>query len=301
MQKGPEGRLADWAELDIESLMTLTASGRDSFVGDKNEDNGAGRVFGGQILGQALAAAASTVASDRPAHSLQLMFTNAGDPSCRMRYEVERVSDGGRTSVRSVRAEQRGKPICLAIASFRTAGSAFEHDERVGDIVAEPHELPTISSVVENWGQLVPGHPYEFIARKASVEVRPVDVVQPSATQEPLPPGGRVYYWVRTPRSLPEDPMLHLCAVAYLTDYVLAHTPALQVMSVLEAGRLQVASVNHTLWFYRPCRADEWLLLEASCPVAGSGRGLAIGKVYDGQRQVVAVTTQECVYRTPIT
>lgn len=185
MQKDPEGSLADWAELDIGSLMTLTASGQDSFVGGKNEDNGAGRVFGGQILGQALAAAASTVATDRPAHSLQLVFTNSGDPSWCMHYEVERASDGARTSVRTVRAKQRGKLICLAIASFRTAGSAFEHDEPVGHIVGEPDQYPDVAVVVANWGQLLPRHPFEFIARKGSVEVRIVDAVQRLATHDP--------------------------------------------------------------------------------------------------------------------
>lgn len=301
MQKDdPQSRLADWAELDIASLMKLTASGQDSFVGGKNEDNGAGRVFGGQILGQVLAAAASTVATERPAHSLQLMFTNSGDPSHCMHYEVERASDGGRTSVRTVRAKQRGKLICLAIVSFRTAGSAFDHGEPVSDIVADPDQYPDVASVLANWGELLPGHPLEFIARKGSVEVRIVDAVQARGTRDSLVPNGRVYYWVRTPKSLPVEPTLHQCAVAYLTDYVLAHVPPLQVMSAVEAGRLQVASVNHTIWFYRPCKADEWLLLEVTCPVAATGRALAIAKVYDAQRQVVAIATQECVYRAAI-
>lgn len=185
MQKDSENSLADWAELDIESLMTLTASDKDSFVVGKNEDNGSGRIFGGQILGQVLAAAASTVATDRPARSLQLMFPNSSDPGCRMRYEVERASDGTRTSVRTVRAKQRGKLICLAIASFRAAGSAFEHDEPVDDVGAEPDQYPDAASVAANRGQLLQEHPYEFIARKGSVAVRIVDAVQPRATHDP--------------------------------------------------------------------------------------------------------------------
>lgn len=212
---------------------------------------------------------------------------------------MESVSDGATTSVRSLRAAQGNRTLCIATASCQRPGSAFEHNDAdaQAEVAAGPLTHCDMQTLVERNGQAMAGHPLDFIAHKGSIEMRLVDAPRYFEASTQHGGAGRVYFWVRSPKSLPDDPVVHQCAVAYLTDYVLANVPPLQVMSYPETARMLAASVNHALWFYRPIKADDWLLVEVYCPVAASGRGLATAKVYDGKGRVVAVTTQECVYR----
>lgn len=292
-----KAEIVDWTRLDIAQLIALEQEGDATFVGQHNEDNGVGRIFGGQILAQTLSAAARTVAADRPVHSMQLTFCASGRPALPVRYTVHKLSDGATTSVRSVHAMQGAKTICVAAVSSQRPGAAFEHEEAVAGPVPDPASQPDAASLVEQHRSALAGHPLEFIAAKSAVEMRLVDARR--HLSRPMIPGSqdRFQCWVRTPRRLPDDPVAHQCAVAYLTDYVLAHVPPLQVWPYTQTMRAPAASVNHALWFYRPMRADEWMLLEVSCPVAAAGRALATAKVYDTQEHIVAITTQECVYR----
>lgn len=289
--------VVDWAQLDIARLMMLGAETDSCFVSRHNEDNGAGRIFGGQILGQVLSSIARTVKTDRPVHALQLMFCSSGHPAQPVRYKVESVSDGATTSVRSLHATQADRTLCIATASCRRPGSAFEHNDAQAEVAADPMTDFDVRTLVAQNGEALAGHPLDFIARKSSIEMRLVDAPRYFGASTQLGGARRVSFWVRSPKLLPDDLVVHQCAVAYLTDYVLAHVPQLQVMSYPETGRMLAASVNHSLWFYGPIKADDWLLVEVSCPVAASGRGLATAKVYDDHGRVVAVTSQECVYR----
>lgn len=289
--------MVDWAELDIAGLMVLEGAGPNVFVGRRNEENGSGRIFGGQILGQSLVAVARTVPPDRPIHSMHLIFCASGRPDLPVRYTVEVLSDSPNTSVRSVRAEQGRRVVCVATVSCRAPGVAFDHDGALACEVPGPLMHADAAALVESDPTGLAGHPLDFIARKGSIELRIADVARHGAEWSARRDGRPFHVWVRSPRALSDDQLLHQCAVAYLTDYVLAHVPPLQVMPYPTTKRMLAASVNHALWFYRPLRADQWLLLEISCPVAAAGRGLSTAKVYDGERHVVAVTTQECVYR----
>jgi acyl-CoA thioesterase-2 len=290
--------VVDWADLDIARLVSLESDKPNVFVSRFNEDNGAGRIFGGQILAQALAAVSRTVPAERPIHSLQLTFCNSGKPARPVRYAVQSLSDGVTTSVRGLRADQDDRLVCVGNASCRRLGKAFEHDDPVSRPVSGPELHVDAATLVEGDRLAFAGHPLEYIARKGAIELRLVDA--PRRFLDPLTSGDdrRVHFWVRSPKPLPNDPIMHQCAVAYLTDYILAHVPPLQIMPYAATKSVGAASVNHALWFYRPLRADAWLLVEVSSAVAAAGRGLATAKVYDSQRRVAAVTTQECVYRT---
>jgi len=288
--------VVDWRELDIARLILLERAADTVFIGRQIEDNGFGRIFGGQILAQALAAIAHTLAPDRPIHALQLMFCASGRLDKPVRYAVQALSDGATTSVRSLRIEQGGRILCVATASARQPSAAFEHNEPLSRPVSGPEYHADAATLVERHRVEMGGHALERVALKSAIEVRLVDAPRHLADPPPGGDGGPVHFWVRSPRPLPDDPMAHQCAVAYLTDYILAHVPPRQVMSYPATKGLAAASVNHALWFYRPLRADEWLLVEVCSPVATAGRGLATAKVYDGQHRVAAVTTQEFVY-----
>jgi acyl-CoA thioesterase II len=225
------------------------------------------------------------------------MFCASGRPGLPVRYTVERLSDGASTSVRGVRAEQGGRIVCAATASCRGPEPGFDHDDAIAADVLGPHMHADAKVLVQRDPAVWAGHPLEYVSRKGSIELRLVDAPRHFSDWPERRGGELLHVWVRSPGPLPADPFMHQCAVAYLTDYVLAHAPPLQLMSYHATKRMATASVNHALWFYRPFKADQWLLVEIACPVAGSGRGLATAKVYDTQRRVVAVTTQECSYR----
>jgi len=298
MHRGEEpAEVVDWARLDIGQLMSLEAADDDVFVSRHNEDNGAGRIFGGQILGQSLAAVARTVPPQRRVHSLHLTFCAAGRPSLPVHYKVERLRDGASASVRGVRAEQGGRIVCVATASCRGQEVGFDHDDAIALDVAGPFAHTDAKAMVHRDPDTWKGHPLDFVSRKGSIELRLVHAPRDFSDAPQRRGGELLHVWVRSPSTLLTEPFMHQCAVAYLTDYVLAHVPPLQRMPYVDTKRIAAASVNHALWFYRPFKADEWLLVEIACPVAAAGRGLATAKVYDVQRRVVAVTTQECVYR----
>lgn len=291
-----QARIVDWAQLNLAELMALEREPGDIFVGLHNEDNGAGRIFGGQVLGQALAAAGRTLPVERSIHSLQLTFCSGGRPSSAIRYRVESVSDGATTSVRSVRAEQGSRLVCVATVSAQVPGRAFEHDDPPRDWIPDAAACADVRALVAGDSDQLGGHPLGFLARKGSVEARLVDYERYVAAPGERSEAGPLRFWIRSAHPLTSNALIRQCAVAYLTDYLLAHAPPLRVGPYSDVGRMRIASINHAFWFHRPID-DDWLLVDATCPMAASGRGLVTAKVYDRARHVVAVTAQECIYR----
>jgi acyl-CoA thioesterase-2 len=237
------------------------------------------RVFGGQVAGQALVAAGRTVDPGREVHSLHGYFLRPGDPSVPIIYEVDRIRDGKSFITRRVVAIQHGEAIFNLQASFHRPETGLDHQLEMPEAPA-PESLPRAD-------ELEPPSPGKLWARQP-IDIRYVDGPPWLGT---LSPAGRQLVWIRAAGTLPDDPVLHTCVVAYASDYTLLGS------SLLPHGRsyfrddIMMASLDHAMWFHRPFRADEWLLYSQSSPSASGGRGLAMGAIFrrDGIHAVSVV------------
>lgn len=264
----------------------------DNFFRGESRDIGSNQVFGGQVLGQALSAANYTV-DDLDVHSLHAYFLRAGDIDAPILYEVDRARDGRSFSNRRVVAVQHGRPIFNMTASFQRPETGLEHQPDIPDVpppesLAELREVPTASM------QNVPVKMRRWLQRDRPVELRPVEPVDPFAQ------GSRDavrHLWIRTVDRLPDDPGLHRNLLAYISDYQFLGTVMLPHGIRLDRGNVQLASLDHAIWFHRPFRVDEWLLYSTVSPNACGARGLAAGRFYDRGGALVASTAQEGLVR----
>ncbi|MDF0749298.1 acyl-CoA thioesterase II [Marinobacter sp. 71-i] len=272
-------------------LLDLAPIGDDHFQGD-SEDLGFPNVFGGQVLGQALMAASRTVEGRLP-HSLHAYFLRPGNHSMPIDYEVQRVRDGGSFSVRRVIARQDGKEILTGSMSFQVAEEGFEHQL---DMPAAPD--PESLKSEQEYGRLlaphVPERHRDTLTRDRPIEIRPVDPVNP-LKPEPRPPYKQS--WFRTQGHLPDDPVLHRCLLTYASDFSFLGTSLNPHGVTFMSKQLQVASLDHSIWFHREFRMDEWLLYDKDSPSASGGRGFNRGNFFDRQGRLVASTTQEALIR----
>jgi len=250
------------------------------------------RVFGGLVIAQALVASARTV-EDRAPHSLHSYFLLPGDPSVPIIYEVDRIRDGKSFTTRRCNAIQHGQAIFSLSASFHREESGLEH-ARPMPKVAPPEELPSETEMLEKYGEAIPEALRRYLSRERPIELRPVDVSR-YARREAGALEQNV--WLRASGRLPDDPAVHRAVLAYLSDVTLIEA-VLRVhgRSVLD-GTLQVASLDHALWFHRPFRADEWLLYAQDSPSSQGARGLARGLIYSHDGRLVASVAQEGLIR----
>ena len=258
----------------------------------KSRDIGTPRVFGGQVLAQALLAASQTV-EDRHVHSLHAYFLRAGDPDAPIVYQVDRSRDGRSFTARRVVAIQHGRQIFTLAASFQVPQEGIEHQfDMPGvpgpDEVGDGHG-PTAEQMAE-----APPKLRRWFDRFGPFEFRPVDGIDP-ATREPRPPYQRI--WFRLRGHVPADPVLHRTLLAYVSDFHLVGTATLpHGVSYLD-GNLIMASLDHAMWFHRDVRVDDWLLYDCDSPTAAGSRGLSRGTIYDRQGRLVASTAQEGMIR----
>ena len=278
----------------LEDLIQLLRLERieDNIYRGQSRDIGSAQVFGGQVLGQALSAAHLTV-EGRVAHSLHAYFLRRGDMAAPIVYEVDRARDGGSFSVRRVVAIQHGRPIFNMAASFQVPEDGIEHQAEMPD-VGGPDGLPDVTDVPDAVLQRVPEKMRRFLTDKRPFEfrpVRPVNFVEP----EKLPPYKQV--WIRAVERLPDDAALHQNLLAYVSDYELLGTATLPHGLPFARGTVQMASLDHALWFHRPCRVDEWLLYSFDTPNAGGARGFARGQIFRQDGTLVASTAQEGLVR----
>jgi acyl-CoA thioesterase-2 len=250
------------------------------------------RVFGGQVIGQALVAAARTV-EGRAAHSLHAYFMRPGDPSVPIIYEVDRIRDGKSFATRRVVAIQHGEAIFSMSASFQVEESGFDHQLPMPS-VPPPEELPSESDMKALFVDSAPEPVRRYWARERPLEVRPVDL-RHYLSREPLEPVQQV--WIRATGRLPDDPDIHRSVLAYASDMTLLDT------SLFAHGRnifdrdLQVASLDHALWFHRPFRVDEWLLYSEDSPSASGARGFSRGSLFSRDGRLIASVAQEGLIR----
>jgi len=282
----PAGIAALISILDLEQLEQNLYRGR-------SPQEGWQRVYGGQVLGQALVAAVRTVDPDRRAHSLHGYFLVGGDPAVPIIYEVDRVRDGGSFTTRRVKAIQHGRAIFIMSASFQKAEDGLSHQEVMPD-VPPPEELPSEKELVGRILKQLPENMRSYYERERPIEMRPINLSR-YLTREKAEPVQRV--WIRSTGRLPDDPALHQCALAYASDFTLLDTALIAHGKLMFDQDVQLASLDHALWFHRPFRADEWLLYSQDSPNAHNSRGLCRGSVFRRDGTLVASVTQEGLMR----
>ncbi|WP_433280231.1 acyl-CoA thioesterase [Pseudonocardia xinjiangensis] len=247
------------------------------------------RVFGGQVAGQALVAAGRTVPADRSVHSLQAYFIRPGDPRVPIVYEAERVRDGRSFTTRRVLAIQHGEAIFSLSASFQLPQEGLEHSDPAPSDVPGPESLPDIAARIAAGGD--PG----WLARvPRPIDMRFVDEPVWSPSRKG-PSDEPVRVWMRADGDLPDDRLLHVCLLTYASDMTLLGS--VLARHDLSSKTVQMASLDHAMWFHRPFRADEWLLYTCYSPTASGSRGLATGRFTTRDGQLVATTVQEGLLR----
>ena len=277
---------------DLLSLLELERIEQDIFRGE-SRDIGTPAVFGGQVLGQALSAAGRTVERDRFAHSLHAYFLRRGDVSAPIIYEVDRARDGSSFSNRRIVAIQHGRPIFNMAVSFQRREQGIEHQADMPD-VAGPDGLADRTELSEEVLAKINEKLRSYLTRKRPFMVRPLrrpDFLNPQKL-EPVK-----HVWIRAVDRLPDDPVLHQNLLAYVSDYELLGTATLPHGINFADTNIQMASLDHALWFHHEFRVDEWLLFSFDSPSASGSRGLARCQVFTQDGRLVASSAQEGLIR----
>ena len=277
------------------AVLTLSFSGarttEDIFTG-VSQSLPLGRVYGGQVLSQSIVAASHTLPPGRTVHSMHGYFLRPGDSSAGITFAVDRIHDGRSFSTRRTQAYQDGVPIFSMIASFQDEGPGVEHAEPMPSGIPHADELPDLED------HLVGLHPMS----KRMFTDRPLDVRHVPGPIYLHVEGEHVPHqavWLRTRRSLPDDPDLHRAALAYLSDMTIQESVLRAHGVAWSTPGLKVASLDHAMWWHRFARVDEWLLYVQESPSARGGRGLATGRIYSSEGILVASVAQEITIRLP--
>ena len=276
---------------DLIELLQLERIDDNIFRG-QSRDIGSAQVFGGQVVGQALSAAHHTV-EGRRAHSLHAYFLRRGDMNAPIIYEVDRARDGRSFSVRRVVAIQHGRPIFNMAASFQKPETGLEHQAEMPD-VAGPDGLQDLTDVAPEILQKIPEKMRRYLTDKRPFEFRPVSPMN-FAAPEKRPAVKHI--WIRAVDKLPDSYSLHQNLLAYVSDYELLGTSTLPHGLPFGRGTVQMASLDHALWFHRDVRVDEWLLYSLDGPSASGARGFARGQFFTQDGVMVASTAQEGLVR----
>lgn len=273
--------------LDLERLEHNLYRGRSPQTGWQ-------RVFGGQVIGQALVAAQRTVEADRHVHSLHCYFMRPGDPAVPIVYEVDRIRDGGSFTTRRVVAIQHGDAIFSLAASFHLEEQGVEHQMPMPLGVPEPESLRTQQELLGEMAADIPEPIRKFWARDRPLEVKPVHV-EHYTTREKLAP--MQYVWMRLTGEAPDDRALQSAILAYLSDMTLLDTANFAHGRTGFDPQIQMASLDHAMWFHRPHALDDWLLYAQDSPNMIGSRGLSRGFLYGRDGRLIASVAQEGLIR----
>ncbi|HSZ66067.1 MAG TPA: acyl-CoA thioesterase II [Xanthobacteraceae bacterium] len=253
------------------------------------------RVFGGQVIGQALVAACRTVddVTLRPPHSLHAYFLLGGDPKVPIIYEVDRIRDGKSFTTRRVVAIQHGHAIFSMSASFQGIEEGLSHQFEMPD-VPKPDSLPTDAEMRKNILPLMPEPVRRYYERERPIELRLVEYGRylGEASKD-----GLFNVWFRATGKLPDEPAIHQCVLAYASDMTLLDSALIPHHRTVFSDDIMAASLDHALWFHRPFRADEWLLYTQDSPNLGGSRGFARGLIFSADGTLVASVAQEGLLR----
>jgi acyl-CoA thioesterase-2 len=279
----------------LDELVTQLALERieENLFRGQSQDLGWGTVFGGQVLGQALSAAVQTVPSERHVHSLHAYFLRPGDVHKPIVYDVDRIRDGSSFTTRRVVAIQSGHAIFNLAASFQKAEKGLEHQDEMPE-APPPDALETEQQIAKRLTRLPP-----FVRARAEAE-RPFEMRPVNPGADPLvppPQPARRMVWLRTIGRLADDPALHHYLLAYASDYSFVTTSLLPHGVTWLTPGMQIASLDHVMWFHQPFRVDEWLLHVMDSPAAHGARGLVRGRIFTQDGRLVASTAQEGLIR----
>lgn len=249
-----------------------------------------GRVYGGQVLAQAIIAAERTIPDDRVAHSMHGYFLRPGDDSAGVTFAVDRIHDGRSFATRRTQAFQAGVPIFSMIASFERESDGLDHQATMPDGIPSPEELPDLEASAN--------HPLtRAMFADRPIEMRYVNPPLHDRVEGPRVPHQAV--WVRTRRPIPDDPRLHRAVLAYLSDMSIQESVLRAHGIAWSQPGLSVASLDHAMWWHRPARADEWMLYVQESPSARAGRGLSTGRIFTRDGVLAASVAQEIMVRVP--
>ena len=251
------------------------------------------RVFGGQVAAQALVAASRTVPDRMAVHSLHSYFLRPGDITVPIIYDVDPVRDGRSFSTRRVLARQHGRAIYALTASFHVEEEGFEHQDVMPRVPA-PEEALDVGVMMRAAGT---EQGEEWVREWSALELRHAGDSTPGGAFEGGDQASRVCYWVRVAQRLPDDALVHRAALTYLSDLTLLGAALILHGLHPYSHGLQVASLDHSVWFHQPYRADEWLLYDQASPFAGGSRGLSLGRLFTEAGRLVATVAQEGLIR----
>ncbi len=276
---------------ELVNLLDLEAIEVNLFRGVSPDENRQ-RVFGGQVAGQALVAATRTVPPDRHVHSLHAYFLRPGDPNVPILYEVDRIRDGRSFTTRRVVAIQHGKAIFNLQTSFHIAESGLDYQ------VPMPLNVPAAETLPDFKTRMAP-----FKDRMGEMYDRPRPIDLRHLGTDPFSRNGQTaldqQVWLRADGTLPDDPTLHACIVTYASDMTLLDTTILPFGLSWETPGMQMASLDHAMWFHRPFRADDWLLYDQRPISTGGARGLAGGNIFTTDGALAITVVQEGLVRVP--
>ncbi len=273
-------------------LLKLEKIGENIFRG-QSQDLGFGNVFGGQVLGQALSAASQTVVPERSAHSLHAYFMRGGDATQPIVYQVDVMRDGRSFSTRRTVAIQKGRPIFFMSVSFQITEAGFTHQDEMPDVPGPEgteSELETALRLQDK----IPAVFREKLLCKKPIEIRPIDPIDPFAPEKQPP---HRYAWIKALHEIPADASTHRYLLAYASDFGLVATALYPHGHTFWEPQMQVASLDHAMWFHRDFRIDEWLLYEMRSSNACGARGLSNGRFFTRDGCLVASTAQEGLIR----
>ena len=272
--------------LDLEKL-------EENLFRGSSPQNGWQRVFGGLVIAQALMAAQRCVEPDRIVHSLHAYFMRPGDPSIPIVYQVERIRDGSSFTTRRVVAIQHGKAIFSMSASFQVEEPGFDHQVQIPNVAA-PEQLMGEAEFRAAFLAQAPDTVKKYWGRERPIEIRPTSLTH-YLSREKLEPEAHI--WVRASGIVPDDRHYQAAILAYLSDMTLLDTSLYAHGTSIFDPELQVASLDHAMWFHRPCRLDDWLLYTQDSPSAAGARGMTRGSIFTRDGRLVASVAQEGLIR----
>jgi acyl-CoA thioesterase-2 len=277
---------------DLLALLELERLEMDLYRG-RQPDTAMQRVFGGQVAAQALRAACHTVDDDRAVHSLHSYFLRPGDTTVPIVYDVERMRDGHSFSTRRVTARQHGKAIFYLTASFQQAERGFAHHDEMPD-APPPEDCPTLGDVVRTLTGRDDG---SWEREWAALDVRYAGDSRPGGELPSRSRPALARIWLKAAGEVPADPVTNTCVLAYASDLTLLGVSLVPHHVVISDRNLRPASLDHSMWFHRPCLADEWMLYDQHSPSASGGRGFAVGRVFSRGGSLIASVAQEGLIR----
>jgi len=272
--------------LDLERIEENYSRGQSTSIGSD-------RVFGGQVLAQALNAAVRTTPKDRTLHSLHAYFILPGMIKLPIIFQVDRIRDGGSFTTRRVKAIQNGEAIFLMAASFQLKQEGYDHQIEMPK-VAMPEDLMSWDEIAQKFGDFLPGSIKKFLNIERPIHFKPVELPNPANPKKSKP---FRHVWMKPKGTIVDNAALHQMALAYASDYNLLTTALLPHGDVANFGNIQLASLDHAMWFHRDFRWDDWLLYAVDSPSASNARGFTRGNIFSRDGKLIASVVQEGLIR----